>query len=433
MNKSNTSKILVMGGLFALAACIFAPRADAACVAGLPCVTPMTPNYPNDGEITPNTSGENAAKSESELCDADFMNQIYARSMLHAEREHGMLQTILRKPDSVLEYSCFETHLNMAASRVPRTFSETTRFSSEYFDEDMQDGDGWGPGVASVTSTFNFDASDCLPDDYEEGEYYVIGLDCERDDDHEPEADDDHENDPIDSELEINVYMSSELGDDETRLGNLLENLVLKSLVDSGGGDDSGKYIDSNFYHPYMGGGMLVDTPATNNSFTGEIELEENYTCLAMNVVWQFAKCRNFGVDDQMLGFAELGALDTRLLPQTCEGDYDPIVTAEYIPVAANEGAAFVHFDSSRLTEDNTQMYSHILGAFNPTDDQMRYSDFTQTDECLDPIPTGVQVKTYTYTTDLAGIVNTEAETHAEHVCPTVGCYYNKDSGECVP
>ena len=99
------------------------------CLPGIPCVTNATPNNPvrpNDG---PNrSSAPNAAKSGSAACDADFMNQIYARAFLEASRETIIQSTMIRKPDSVLEYTCFDQQVAESAEKAASIFSESPRF-----------------------------------------------------------------------------------------------------------------------------------------------------------------------------------------------------------------------------------------------------------------------------------------------------------------
>lgn len=53
------------------------------------------------------------------------------RARLHGspERERIISQTNIRKPDSVLTYTCFDQFVGVAATRAPPLFSETTDFS----------------------------------------------------------------------------------------------------------------------------------------------------------------------------------------------------------------------------------------------------------------------------------------------------------------
>lgn len=89
--------------------------ANAQCIDGIPCVTGKTFNNPVISGDGPNASGPNASKSESDSCDADFMNQIYARAFLESEREMVLAETAIRKADSVLELTCFDQMAYMAA------------------------------------------------------------------------------------------------------------------------------------------------------------------------------------------------------------------------------------------------------------------------------------------------------------------------------
>ncbi len=68
----------------------------AQCIAGLPCVAD-------------HSTGANDSKAESAACDADFMNQIYARAFIESDREVAVAQQYVTKPNSVLEFSCFDT------------------------------------------------------------------------------------------------------------------------------------------------------------------------------------------------------------------------------------------------------------------------------------------------------------------------------------
>ncbi|MCB1652201.1 MAG: hypothetical protein KDI46_09120 [Alphaproteobacteria bacterium] len=109
-----------------MALCLFPGTSHAACIAGIPCVTGLTPNDP-DAPTHPNTPpAPNAAKSGSPACDADFMNQIYANAYTEAERNITYSEVLIRKPDSVLEYSCFDQGAAVVANSVAPLFGEST-------------------------------------------------------------------------------------------------------------------------------------------------------------------------------------------------------------------------------------------------------------------------------------------------------------------
>ena len=122
--------ILYFTGMLVVLAFTLSPITADACVPGVPCVIPLTQSDPlmeeqGPANPGPNTTGENRAISNSEACDADFMNQIYARAFLQAEREVVMNSSMIRKPDSVLEYTCFDHALELSADSIVQFFTET--------------------------------------------------------------------------------------------------------------------------------------------------------------------------------------------------------------------------------------------------------------------------------------------------------------------
>lgn len=69
-----------------------------------------------------------AQSAGSEACAADFMNQIVNRAALEGQREMIMDAIVIRKPDSVLEYSCFDQTLKNTADFAGPIFTEATRW-----------------------------------------------------------------------------------------------------------------------------------------------------------------------------------------------------------------------------------------------------------------------------------------------------------------
>jgi hypothetical protein len=110
--------------------------AAAACTAGLPCDTPLTANPdplndergPTADGTGPNITGmPNAIKTDGDMsCDADFMNQIYGKAFLEAEREMVSANAIIHKPDSVLEYTCADQQASVVANDAAPIFSQPT-------------------------------------------------------------------------------------------------------------------------------------------------------------------------------------------------------------------------------------------------------------------------------------------------------------------
>lgn len=106
--------------------------AAAACLAGMPCIVPATPNDPVNQQDGPSAAGSPNIDKLSEplgACDADLMNQIYSRAWLESQRETIKARILVRKPDSILEYTCFNQLANVTATKAPPLFSESTRWA----------------------------------------------------------------------------------------------------------------------------------------------------------------------------------------------------------------------------------------------------------------------------------------------------------------
>ena len=103
------------------------------CTPGLPCIQPKTPNDPLNPADGANAGGNNALKSGSAACDADFMNQVYARAWLESDREMKSGQIAIRKSDSVMEYSCFDQIVSIVAHKIGPIFSESPDFQNRQF------------------------------------------------------------------------------------------------------------------------------------------------------------------------------------------------------------------------------------------------------------------------------------------------------------
>jgi hypothetical protein len=90
------------------------------------------PGYDRNG--TSYQSHYNAAdpmgsdKAWSAACDGDVMNTIFARAYLNAQQDIMVNQTLIQKPDSVFEYSCFDKWPGIMAEHIPPLFSESDAF-----------------------------------------------------------------------------------------------------------------------------------------------------------------------------------------------------------------------------------------------------------------------------------------------------------------
>jgi hypothetical protein len=61
-------------------------------------------------------------------CDTQYWKQMSARAWMEAEREIMMNQNLIFKPDSVLEYTCFDRMARLTAHKGGDTFTHTTYF-----------------------------------------------------------------------------------------------------------------------------------------------------------------------------------------------------------------------------------------------------------------------------------------------------------------
>ncbi len=79
--------------------------------------------------FTPNTACATPSAPPTP-CDPQYMDALEARAWLEAQREIAQNQNLINKPDSVLEYSCFDRFLYEIADHANQMFSETTRWES---------------------------------------------------------------------------------------------------------------------------------------------------------------------------------------------------------------------------------------------------------------------------------------------------------------
>lgn len=123
------SGLLAIFMLLTCASAAIHPAHAAACIKGLPCVVPLTPNDPDIDTDGPNIPpAPNAHWNEplpNKFCDADLLNQMHARAFLEAERAMVTANAIILKPDSVLEYTCLDQEIARAAKVTGPLFSES--------------------------------------------------------------------------------------------------------------------------------------------------------------------------------------------------------------------------------------------------------------------------------------------------------------------
>lgn len=65
---------------------------------------------------------------EDRACDRQFMDAVESKGWLEAQRESAQNQNLIYKPDSVLEYSCFQQFMEAIAVKGSPRFSESKAF-----------------------------------------------------------------------------------------------------------------------------------------------------------------------------------------------------------------------------------------------------------------------------------------------------------------
>lgn len=403
-------------------------QAYAQCLAGVPCIIPYTPNLPlvrGDGPTAPGSPNQPKATgggvclpgvtpAEGCTCDADFMNQIYARAWLESQRDMIKAEVLIRKPDSILEYTCFNQFNDLAVTRAAPLFSETERWTG---------GGLTGPSIGINPAELFGDAFNILPEDLQAfadadtGDIDVsalltellqkfmtpqgfIGLTgpgsivggvlCMP------------HHVPITSNwligwinwfpvpcVGMNVYMGPD------KLATSLEGLVKASLRN---------YIDQNFSHRFLGGA------ATSLDYV-EISGAGGYNCNLMDQVYFLSKCTDIVTDDRFWKFSELIDVDPRVLPEMCTGGTK--ITQDMIDLSENKDLEYVFFD--RIFSNNW-LLAHDGGAVG----------------CTPPIPTGLITVLKYYDMDSQGNVSvTTTDEILDKFCVAPNCHYEGGS-TCV-
>jgi hypothetical protein len=80
------------------------------------------------------TTGKSApaAKTAPQTCDPKYWESMSSRAWMEAQREISQNKNLIFKPDSVMEYVCFDSFMQHAAKHIGDVFTHTT-----YFDQQM--------------------------------------------------------------------------------------------------------------------------------------------------------------------------------------------------------------------------------------------------------------------------------------------------------
>lgn len=74
-------------------------------------------------------------------CDPDYYDTLKSRAWLEAQREITQNQNLILKPDSILEYTCFDRFLGVLAKNSDKLFAESERWDKPGFNLGMGDPD----------------------------------------------------------------------------------------------------------------------------------------------------------------------------------------------------------------------------------------------------------------------------------------------------
>ncbi len=369
---------------------------------GIGILTGPVPNFPDLPDIN-----IDYPEVSTSICDGNFMNQIYSKAYMEASRQDIMAQQLIHKPDSVLEYTCYDKFINHAANNAA-SFSETLDWEERTItlktDETTKD--------IEITVVRNNEISSS------------------------PDAQENlYEMDPND-------------GDEDVKdLSEALDYLISHTLEN---------YITNNFAHNYLG-----DMAAIDNNMTFGVDKSNYDGCTDMALVWEAAKCTNFGVEDTFLSLEDLINYDPRILPEgsACEPtgtipeppqpDEPQVTMTPFCPDDDDspEADTNINYDLIRLSnncanEDGEHAYvemdlielqDYILLGTGDEDEDGKYIPGTGGDEdgeieCGSPIPTGVPIITYELVkdTEVQGYRIGDKLTyfHYEHICLNPGCFY---------
>ena len=375
-----------------------APLQAATCSPGIPCT-----NY----DVYDNAN-DNNAKTGSGSCDANFMNQIYSRAFMEANREVIMSEQIIHKPDSVLEYTCFDQFISMAAHNAGPIFSET-----DYW-ENMTIEIWTGDNVYTTTINVVF------PSTHMDNILAALILDT------------------------LSNYIDANFGHTFLGEGTTLDNTISSS-------------IGSNSYNcSHM---STVWTVAKCLDF-GEDDRFRSFEHLVSNdprSIPQECSPGNTSSDTVTSGnnstkldvtssgsTSATGGMPSGGQTTECPAAGGPVAGVEtdfsndIINVVNNCDNGTNEFPYASFYAINT--FFDIAEAYDDPDIP-----------CSSPLPTGVPIITYNYDTstndDNILVVDRTYEFHYDHICPNAGCYYAPDkepytwgddlpdttTGECLP
>ncbi len=383
---------------------ILSTGAFAACSPGIPCTDYNI--YTNttsgtDAALNGPKTGQSATQYDQGACDGNFMNQIYSRAFLEASRDVIMSEQIIHKPDSVLEYTCFDQIVGMAADAVGPVFTENT-----YWDNDH---------------TFAENSSGSL----------LTGDD---------------------SSTDITV--------DGAGLGSNYMDDSLETLLYS----ELNEYITKNFSHTYLGGALTLDNNITSSAMrTNTYNCSHMKLVWDVAKCLDFAEDDRFRSFEHLASYdprtipstcspASLNSSDSitatasTKLDNTSPASINPsgnistpcpttaspttLVTGinDKIIKVSNNCDASASQPDSYASMDTMKTHTDLIKGLGQYLPGVGNSTGTVLCSTLKPMPTGLPVITYTYGApyDSSNLttVDRDAFIHYEHFCTNPGCFY---------
>lgn len=383
----------------------------AACSPGIPCTEYdiySNPTSGTDADLNgPKT--EQYAPYEDGACDGNFMNQIYSQAWMESSREILMSEQIIHKPDSVLEYTCFDQFVSIAAHHIGPIFTETTEWEPR--DIWLWTGDD-PPGNVGITISVVF------PDN-------TLDL-------------------VLDSFLtkSIEDYIASNF--DHTFLG---EATTIDNNIDSSGVDGSG-YLGSGVYdcshmQTVWNIAQCIDFGEDDRFRTFEQLIYGDPRTIPKECSpgHSLSDTIEAGNNATKIEVTSAGAVvDTTTTecpsPGIIEADVNTGFYNDMIRVANNchDGANLRAYSAYDIME----MYDLLILGVNPSEGTYVLGTggippigaaTVSTVTCAKPIPTGVPVVTYTHDepegSSRLQVIPVGSLIHYEYLCPNPGCFYN--------
>lgn len=110
----------------------------------------LIPNFADAQSGANRNTGGGQSEIAEQPCDTGFWKQMEARAWLEAEREIMQNQSLIFKPDSVLDYTCFDQFNKIAAAQGGEIFVHTNYFGEKIIQREQKE--STNQGLTAVVS-----------------------------------------------------------------------------------------------------------------------------------------------------------------------------------------------------------------------------------------------------------------------------------------